>query len=290
MESKRFKEPIAGELIYHYCSAETFYNITSNQSIRFGDVAQMNDSFEMAWGFEFFKKVLVEWGKNKDITNHFFEKCMVGTHKMREIFKLFCSCFSTVPDQLSQWRGYADDGKGFSIGFDFKSIFETLPVKPLEVSYDIFTLEQEIAEMVGNLYIEEGKRNFKYGTEFKSECFNIACEFAGYKNPFFYEEKEIRLVHKVNVLNFKDESKYLADNDKKVFGNDHMGQEIKFQMRGHQPIPYIEYNFKKLGKWFPLAKVIIGPKNPSSINDITLYLNTIGLHDIVVEFSTGSYR
>ena len=35
------------------------------------------------------------------------------------------ACFSESEDQLSQWRGYAQNGKGLAIGFD-KEILETL--------------------------------------------------------------------------------------------------------------------------------------------------------------------
>ena len=39
--------------------------------------------------------------------------------------KTFCVCFSESRDQLSQWRGYAQDGNGMAIGFD-KGILEKL--------------------------------------------------------------------------------------------------------------------------------------------------------------------
>ena len=37
-------------------------------------------------------------------------------------------CFSKNGDLLSQWRAYAEDGKGFSIGFDSNYIYHGLGV------------------------------------------------------------------------------------------------------------------------------------------------------------------
>jgi len=290
MESKRYREPKQGEKIYHYCSAEAFYNIVNNQSIRFGDIAHMNDSFEMLWAFEFFKRILVDWGKNKNISETFFQRCILDTRRMNDISNLFCACFTSEPDQLSQWRGYADDGKGFSIGFDFTSITKSLPVKPIQVVYDNKILLEELVEMLGKLYKEETSRNFTYSKEFRKACYNIACEFAGYKYPFFHEEKEIRLVHKVNIKRNSDGDKFFTDDDSVVFGKKHTGQDIYFKMKANRPVAYIEYNFKSLGEKFPLVEILIGPKNPSSIEDISIYLSTLGLNGVKIDYSIGSYR
>ena len=44
------------------------------------------------------------------------------------------SCYSLDPDVLSQWRAYADDGRGFAIEFSAKLM--QMPAKKLRVLYD----------------------------------------------------------------------------------------------------------------------------------------------------------
>lgn len=46
------------------------------------------------------------------------------------------SCFSKNGDLLSQWRAYAEDGKGFSIGFDSNYIYHGLGVNINSVVYE----------------------------------------------------------------------------------------------------------------------------------------------------------
>ena len=43
-------------------------------------------------------------------------------------------CFSESEDQLSQWRGYAQNGKGLAIGFD-KRILEELNLINVKALY-----------------------------------------------------------------------------------------------------------------------------------------------------------
>lgn len=54
------------------------------------------------------------------------------------------SCLSTKGDTLSQWRAYASDGLGFSIGFEARRILD-LPASALAVCY---SEEQQVFEII----------------------------------------------------------------------------------------------------------------------------------------------
>jgi hypothetical protein len=41
-----------------------------------------------------------------------------------ELQHIYCGCFSENPDDLAQWRAYADDGRGTAIGFDLDAIVD----------------------------------------------------------------------------------------------------------------------------------------------------------------------
>ena len=60
MLSERYFIPGENQLIYHYCSAESFHAICSNKTIRLSDILSMNDSMEMQWGHDVFKEVTKE--------------------------------------------------------------------------------------------------------------------------------------------------------------------------------------------------------------------------------------
>lgn len=112
-------------MIYYYCSAETFQNIVKNKKLWLSDVTKSNDSGEIS----LFIDVLKE--KSKEA----FSKLDHGVEDYNfneiEYYNIFCSelrkaltgrkcltmCFSSLADDLSQWRAYGDDGRGFCIGF-----------------------------------------------------------------------------------------------------------------------------------------------------------------------------
>lgn len=49
----------------------------------------------------------------------------------------YIACFSKEGDVLSQWRSYADDSRGVSIGFDLNKLIENSNLKLKEVSYSV---------------------------------------------------------------------------------------------------------------------------------------------------------
>ena len=128
-------------LVYHYCSLDTFFSIITNKTLRLSDVAKSNDNLEVMW----LKKIMTKMMEKENMSYEFFndkikkayslekykEKLMEKTDKFfeqREIkSKFFAICFSGMEseDMLSQWRGYGDDGKGVAIAFDEDIIKKT---------------------------------------------------------------------------------------------------------------------------------------------------------------------
>ena len=66
-------------------------------------------------------------------TDERFEKVMEYADGILQ--KSYVCCFSKERDSLSQWRGYAADGTGLSLGIDASSIYNesTFSIKPLKV-------------------------------------------------------------------------------------------------------------------------------------------------------------
>lgn len=113
---------------YYYCSLETFLSILKNRKIYLSDPLKMNDKLEIKW---YLKKLI---DKTNDKFKSFFEALKLRSGLDFSIDDLlnildskgqrsvYISCFSKKPDLLSQWRAYADDGNGVSIGFDLDKI------------------------------------------------------------------------------------------------------------------------------------------------------------------------
>lgn len=199
----RTYNPDGEELLYHYCDANAFLSICTNKKIRFSDVYSMNDFLEMHWGYSIWEQVasdlIEELGEEFTNTTDqiISESGLLGT--------LTACCFSLEGDVLSQWRAYADDGKGYVIGFSAEALTR-LPVRPLKVQYDKSKQINELTAIMRALYSTEVSEEIKYGNDFFRHCNGIAFDLSSFKNPAFVEEKEVRLIH---LLTFERSNNFL---------------------------------------------------------------------------------
>lgn len=285
---ERIYKPQKNELIYHYCSAETFNAICTFKKIRLCDLFTMNDFLEMHWGYSIWEKAANEL--ITDLGHEFIDSIdaiinISGTKSL-----VLASCFSTDGDVLSQWRAYADDGNGFVIGFDAKTLLK-LNIKPLKVEYDEKKQLKEIKAIIRAIHeieseMEESKR---YGKDFFRTCVQLSYDLAAFKNSAFKEEQEVRLIHLVNFIKSNSFLK-LEDPGGTYFGKKAEKHEIKFLMSQNTPKTYIDIDFTNKGKTNPIMEVIIGPKNNVKETAISVYLETLGIGKVIVKKSKASYR
>lgn len=281
-------KPKRNELIYHYCSAETFNAICTNKCIRLCDIFTMNDFMEMHWGYSIWEKVandLIE-----ELGFEFIDSIDKIIHISGTKCLVLASCFSLDGDVLSQWRAYSNDGNGYCIGFNAKDLLN-LNIKALRVEYNEKKQIRELKAVIKALY--EVEQNLpeveRFGQDFFETCANIAFDLAAFKNPAFGEEKEVRLIH---LLNFEESNDYLKliDVGGTAFGKDAHPLEVKFLMSQNMPKAYIDINFTNENTLNPIKKVIIGPKNMVLNSAISVYLETLNIGNVQVERSNSSYR
>lgn len=99
---------------YHYCSTEAFRQILTSKKIWLSSLTSSNDAMEGKWMTKVIEEVAAEENINK--TN---QMELIGRARFIDSSSdCLGFCLSEKGDTLSQWRGYADDGKGVSIGFN----------------------------------------------------------------------------------------------------------------------------------------------------------------------------
>lgn len=115
--------------VYQYCSFNTFMSMMENNEIWVSDINKMNDYEEDKTLDKLLRNLLdymVRENEKLKRKNRDYEEKIEGLSKrlfsseylkVGEVPKKFISCFSAHGDILSQWRAYADDGRGFAIGF-----------------------------------------------------------------------------------------------------------------------------------------------------------------------------
>lgn len=204
-------------------------------------------------------------------------------------------CMSEDGDTLSQWRGYADDGRGVSIGFSTEFLTAITRINRLvqlqKVIYNLADQKQRVREIFPKAkeLISEGavsiprpgsllslKTEEQIQAEWElyrsknSELFGTLTTLQpiwfSFKNPAFREENEWRLA--MNILS-PDETDYRTSNGRLV--------------------PYKAVEFPAVAIKI-LEHLIIGPKNTTPVRVIEGFLRRYGFENVTVSVSTASYR
>ncbi|NDV79964.1 DUF2971 domain-containing protein [Dysgonomonas sp. 511] len=259
------------ETIYHYTSLSGLISIIENQTLFCTNINYLNDKKEFCYGVGLILKVL-EKLKKEDFEISVLE--MIENH-IDHIYKeeRYVTCFSKDGDLLSQWRAYANQGKGVSIGFDFFKLDKSIdqPLHGKHIDYDENSQYQTVEELIRIIitFFKE-RKNIIDWEDFGYEWLvnTVIIDFlqgiiASYKSSSFKEEQEYRFEYTIDGNMVKKED-----------------EEIHFRASETLIIPYIilEAKYrrfqknKKMGKYnecaeepffvlkrLPIKEIIIGP-------------------------------
>ena len=296
-----------GNVVYHYCSMETFKAIIENKTIRFQDVMKSNDSMELRMIIpyidEAFERAITKRSNylskkydSKDMAqiyssmkNAFFYSGLEGENKL---CNFFVSCYSFSADSLGQWRGYADDGKGVSIGFDKRQL-DLLTQHDEESSFirihsgKVMYKVNEQKSCIDGIMEKLSEDLVNYDTAQRDNAYIRKLFFNAFvelymiaiksKSAFFKEENEWRMFFY-----------YPSDSlDMRVLtdGSKLYEFDVKYISRSDELISAVDMTFKP----DLIRSVILGPKNNSDTCDVNNYLKSNGFYCKVLK-SSGSYR
>lgn len=304
--------------LYHYCSVATFYNIIKNRSIWLSDISKSNDSLELRWIKGqcklYILKAWVEYVKSLENYEQTLKLADFDRFKQLEdqleylfnldMNKCWVFCLSGKKDDLGQWRGYADDGLGISIGFKpsyFSRIIrtgKTAGINEHSVTFDRVIYNEKKTERLfydlnfGNLSSITPQMNSSEVLEELNNTIIMSLLHAPFfKNVKFEEEKEWRLVFNT-IKSELYEGKNPSEEFGKFFPNDRI--QFEFSVRGNNLVSHLDYHDDNLAKG--ISEIWIGPKCKVSPEDIKLFLISTGflssINDdaIKVHKSQASYR
>lgn len=111
------------ETIYHYTDDAGLKGILESGKMRVTDIFNLNDPSELRYGFH---PAVEIWKRRASIApgveqiagllEDFF------TQGFRGAAHYFTCSFSSDGDELGQWRAYADNGRGYALGFDRRGL------------------------------------------------------------------------------------------------------------------------------------------------------------------------
>lgn len=234
------------EILYHYTRGEMLLRMVTERSLFATHLNYMNDASELTYASKLVEHLLEI---TRSITTDEVELELLAKAPQYinpfagEIYHAAAFCLSTKKDSLGQWRAYADNGRGYCIGFDAKELRE-LPGHFVRVVYDPKEQETELLRLFNAwLAALHGVKHLWNSVESQEEAQTVALHslrsiLAPYlfscKSPVFAEEAEWRLVFLIagkGVMSFRTKDGHI--------------------------IPYIRYG--NMGFRLPIREVIFGP-------------------------------
>lgn len=267
-------------LVYHYTSLKTLFNIIENQSFWLTDLWSSMDKNEMSYAEDLIKT------KGKELLNLDFP-CFLPA---RNYYALSCTKFS---DSYFHFNNYGDSCHGVSIGINKDFMKDGLGDCSRILGYHLSFIDVIYDEAVQNSFIEKylltdngvpkmsGNRNL-------ADAYNYF--FARIKRPEFNLENEIRFTYrqdyggtKTIALPLSDGTLFNLDEYMLKIGlekstQDGIIQKAKYACFGNQIRKYYEMSLKEFGLNNIIKSVVIGPKSKQSCEELKSYLNSHGIN------------
>lgn len=272
-------------------------SIISKREIWASDFSLSNDALEGKWIREVFSEYCAERGVSRSQT----ERLLPHLDSVISLVGATGFCLSEEADLLSQWRGYADNGCGVSIGFS-KEYFEALGnlkynrkdefnASLTKIEYDIDRQKELISEHANAVleFVSEGalwpptfltpeEEKEKWEANFRSMHWRFLL-FFGYihqfKNPAFAEEREWRLISHVLHDLGKERGRQIS--------------RMEFRALRDRIVPFRRIPLENIDRP-AVTEIVLGPKNITPEQVIDAALQRHGWLDVKIRKSRASYR
>ncbi|WP_436881493.1 DUF2971 domain-containing protein [Enterobacter asburiae] len=264
--------------IYHYTDLNGFKGIVESNSLWATNIYFLNDREEFHHGYKCFLNALDHIDDNYVLDGVKEQVQSMLSHFMKhQGMHIYSISFCSIPDQLSQWRGYGKN-QGICIEFEENELSDVLNDGDYEMENEsvIYTEENstiEAKEEINRLISSNGpgaedirKDSFARGVYLQ---FLMKKYIPFFKHSGFKEEKEYRF----------------------VFTASQRVPDVSFRISGNGYIPYIILSPVNKAK-LPIKKIIVGPTNnfEEVKAGIRFLLDYKGFANVVIEESKVPYR
>ena len=270
-------------LAYRYANADSFFLMLESQELWFTDLRNMNDWDEYSAGFRIACDLII-----KEFPGYTSVLENISREKMHDDFMMLICSFSHDGDCLSMWRGYGDNGSGAAVGYStdeiqnyhlfYRFLEKNSPIQGKAMFYPIIYSEEEYKTLIrdyinklftipDNLSKSEEPIFINVRSRMLERLLIRLCTC--YKNDFFKDEREVR-----GFIEISDTvDPYNVDKRNTDFGE----------------APYHKISSSFCG--IPSIKeVVLGPLYEKSDEYVRLQLDAVGLRDVEIRRSRGTYR
>jgi hypothetical protein len=244
-------------ILYHYTNDVGLRGILESGKLWLTDILSLNDPSELSHGLSHASAILRGRAANgppesKQFAADFEE--MIRLRKVQKSGNYFICSFSSTGDDLGQWRAYADNGRGYALGFDADALEEAFireagaPIqKAFPVAYSdagLIEIHRNIIDKMFALISLPHHRDLGDDAinAYVAELYTLITVHAlhaglHFKHGAYANEQEYRFMQV-----------YPASNQ----------PTVKLRTRSYSSIPYREFDWKNAGRNV-LKKIVIGP-------------------------------
>ena len=266
-------------LLYYYTNAAGLLGIVEHNKFWATHINFLNDASELIYARTLVEEALQkgEEQSKAPIAREFFRRAM-SCFDVSQTMDVFVSCFCEEGDLLSQWRGYAQAGEGYSIGIDGDQLGQigggrNFFFGPVEYDREI---QEAIIDGVLTRVLEGLMKLTKARTvKEASHSIDEGCKI--FRRAIWYP-----------LVTFKD-AMFTAEKEwraTEIMTREEAAQKTRFRSSGSKLVPYIELDFSQFenpGK-IPIRQICHGPTlNPElSVRVLQLLLAKNGYADAKV--------
>lgn len=286
-------------ILYHYCSTETFHKIISGRSLRLSALSFSNDFLEGRLA----RIVINSLCDEKKLTDFQRGRIEDLLNLLENYFDSHGFCLSESGDVLSQWRGYADNGNGIAIGFSKEYLTKLIQensskgnnllslakvsyqpidhrhcIQPIfNEAYKVVTdkdfnnsLLRGLLSIAPDEYLQEQKKlSAQKQMELMSAMTGLIPKMFTLKTNAFHEEQEWRLIE--SGVAKGDKSKEYRPSRSMIIPHHYLTLE----------------NFEDIE---PISEIILGPKHQTPNTVLNGFLEKNNFKNVGIKKSIASYR
>lgn len=277
--------------LFHYCTVHTFHSIVSSARVRLSSVRHANDATEGT----LLSAAVARLARRAHLSEEEASRLQTRAGVLELQFDGMALCLSEDGDLLSQWRGYADDGRGVAIGFNREYIDtlvelseksegekEQVNLALYQTKYEpdehdaavepLFNLLRSLQpvsppELAGNEKSQELVKRLEalQALRLSLEAYDQVYSL---KHRAFAEEREWRLLHH--------------------FDWEHASPDGYHPRKGSL-VPYVDLCLSA-AILVPIAEVVLGPRHTTPVDVVTRFLEGHGQKGVTVRPSSSPYR
>ena len=277
-----FKDLSIPPVLYHYTSWDTFEKIVKNHTWRFSSINGTNDLSE---DLNLYVKQLLDdkdlisninLNTKQDILDH------IDTDNYYGFKNYFIACFSSVRDDLGQWRtSYGDYGRGVCIGinpkFFTKHIYLNNPNQLgwVKIAYEVQVQKHRLSNITSKLEPPDEYWGIDNSYLLANEIRDVAMTM---KHKAFHIENEWRMIVSMIDDQILDENFYSLDEDyakpenKRIYFKKNTNQNIQAKFI----VKCIDYDLNsqaRVGEGKLLTSILLGKECPYNEKDVKKLLS-----------------